>query len=202
MHVKVLLRSPVRPGQSACAGGLVKPLALAGALRESGWGRPREWPAECAAAPLHRPRRFAFPCGNRLRPPLTAEPLCRLRSVIKGQAGACPDRTRAIPCMVREITGQASADTRPPSHGQGGNWLSLLSYPAAPREKKIVNFAGCNLGCSSPPFGPIQPSTALVDQRVGQGQERVGHGQGRLAAEGRDVVADRLLPRRAEATRV
>ena len=24
----------------------------------------------------------------------------------KGQAGACPDRTRAIPCKVRAVTGQ------------------------------------------------------------------------------------------------
>jgi hypothetical protein len=32
---------------------------------------------------------------------LTLEPLRTLRSEDKGQAGACPDRTRAIPCKVR-----------------------------------------------------------------------------------------------------
>jgi transposase len=32
---------------------------------------------------------------------LTPEPLRALRSETKGQAGACPDRTRAIPCKVR-----------------------------------------------------------------------------------------------------
>jgi hypothetical protein len=32
---------------------------------------------------------------------LTPEPLGALRSEDKGQAGACPDRTRAIPCTVR-----------------------------------------------------------------------------------------------------
>ena len=32
---------------------------------------------------------------------LTPEPLRTLRSETKGQAGACPDRTRAIPCKVR-----------------------------------------------------------------------------------------------------
>ena len=32
---------------------------------------------------------------------LTLEPLRTLRSETKGQAGACPDRTRAIPCKVR-----------------------------------------------------------------------------------------------------
>jgi hypothetical protein len=32
---------------------------------------------------------------------LTLEPLRTLRAATKGQAGACPDRTRAIPCKVR-----------------------------------------------------------------------------------------------------
>jgi len=36
---------------------------------------------------------------------LTLEPLRTLRSKDKGQAGACPDRTRAIPCAVRAVTG-------------------------------------------------------------------------------------------------
>ena len=35
---------------------------------------------------------------------LTLEPLRTLRSETKGQAGACPDRTRAIPCTVRAVT--------------------------------------------------------------------------------------------------
>ena len=35
---------------------------------------------------------------------LTLEPLRTLRSETKGQAGACPDRTRAIPCKVRAVT--------------------------------------------------------------------------------------------------
>ena len=35
---------------------------------------------------------------------LTPEPLPALRSETKGQAGACLDRTRAIPCTVRVIT--------------------------------------------------------------------------------------------------
>ena len=33
---------------------------------------------------------------------LTLEPLRTLRSETKGQAGACPDRTRAIPCTQRQ----------------------------------------------------------------------------------------------------
>jgi hypothetical protein len=37
---------------------------------------------------------------------LTPEPLRTLRSETKGQAGACPDRTRAIPCKVRAVTGK------------------------------------------------------------------------------------------------
>ena len=42
---------------------------------------------------------------------LTPEPLRTLRSETKGQAGACPDRTRAIPCTVRAITGRALGAT-------------------------------------------------------------------------------------------
>ena len=38
---------------------------------------------------------------------LTAEPLRLLRPEDKGEAGACPDRTRAIPCPVRAVTGSA-----------------------------------------------------------------------------------------------
>ena len=47
----------------------------------------------CGGAPP--PSRMTF------RPPLTAEPLHPLRAESKGQAGACPDRTRAIPCKMR-----------------------------------------------------------------------------------------------------
>jgi hypothetical protein len=35
---------------------------------------------------------------------LTLEPLRTLQSETKGQAEACPDRTRAIPCKVRAVT--------------------------------------------------------------------------------------------------
>ena len=46
---------------------------------------------------------------------LTLEPLRTLRPEDKGQAGACPDRTRAIPCKVRAATGQfpEGRDSRP-----------------------------------------------------------------------------------------
>ena len=37
---------------------------------------------------------------------LTPEPLRTLRSEDKGQAGACPDRTRAIPCTLQAVTRQ------------------------------------------------------------------------------------------------
>jgi hypothetical protein len=37
---------------------------------------------------------------------LTLEPLRTLRSEDKGQAEACPDRTRAIPCTLLAITGE------------------------------------------------------------------------------------------------
>jgi hypothetical protein len=47
---------------------------------------------------------------------LTPEPLRTLRSEDKGQAGACPDQTRAIPCTVREVIGRGWAGRRP-GHG-------------------------------------------------------------------------------------
>ena len=40
---------------------------------------------------------------------LTLEPLRILRSEDKGQAGACPDRARAIPCMAGAVTGRIPA---------------------------------------------------------------------------------------------
>jgi hypothetical protein len=43
---------------------------------------------------------------------LTPEPLRALRSETKGQAGACPDRTRAIPCTVQAVTGPNSRTSR------------------------------------------------------------------------------------------
>ena len=45
---------------------------------------------------------------------LTPEPLRTLRPETKGQAGACPDRTRAIPCTVQAVTIQqpSTATTR------------------------------------------------------------------------------------------
>ena len=39
---------------------------------------------------------------------LTLEPLRALRPEDKGQAGACPDRTRAIPCTVQAVTTEVS----------------------------------------------------------------------------------------------
>src|SRR3974377_647470 len=38
----------------------------------------------------------------------TLKPLRTLRSETKGQAGACPDRTRAIPCKVQTVTAEVS----------------------------------------------------------------------------------------------
>ena len=42
---------------------------------------------------------------------LIPEPLRALRSEDKGQAGACPDRARAIPCNVRAVTETAVLST-------------------------------------------------------------------------------------------
>jgi len=42
---------------------------------------------------------------------LTPEPLRTLRPETTGQGQACPDRTRAIPCTVRAVTGQPPGPT-------------------------------------------------------------------------------------------
>ena len=74
-----------------------------------GWGQAwvRGWPAQVSggAPPPSRGTRRSFQTASQkhLRdPPLERRrPLHPLRSEAKGQAGACPDRTRAIPCKVR-----------------------------------------------------------------------------------------------------
>jgi hypothetical protein len=48
------------------------------------------------------------PVNVHVKSRLTLEPLRTLRSEAKGQAGACPGRTRAIPCKVRAVTAEAS----------------------------------------------------------------------------------------------
>ena len=81
-------------------------------VQSPGWAQVRGWPAECTCPPLQHQR----DCGRRttstggnclvtytLR--LILEPLRTLRSGDKRQAGACPDRARAIPCTVRAVTG-------------------------------------------------------------------------------------------------
>ncbi len=48
--------------------------------------------------------REVFLAGKPPPASLTAEPLRLLRPEDKGEAKACPDRTRAIPCTVQAIT--------------------------------------------------------------------------------------------------
>jgi len=55
---------------------------------------------------------------------LTLEPLRTLRTETKGQAGACPDRTRAIPCTVRAVTAEVSIRRRAHSVPGPGPTLS------------------------------------------------------------------------------
>jgi len=68
----------------------------------------RGWPARCPGVPLHRqghPKILSKPLHrNDLRdPPLSGGASAPLRPGTKGQAGACPDPTRAIPCTVRAV---------------------------------------------------------------------------------------------------
>jgi hypothetical protein len=57
------------------------------------------------------------PINVHVKSRLTLEPLCTLRPETKGQAGACPDRTRAIPCTVPGDDGESIQD---PEHARNG----------------------------------------------------------------------------------
>jgi hypothetical protein len=64
---------------------------------------------------------------------MASEPLHPLRSETKGQAAACPDRTRAIPCTARVGTEVARCGARPQTacyvpdrvgNSGGSRWLT------------------------------------------------------------------------------
>ena len=96
----------------------------------------RAWPLRSGDGPLSvrvRPSSIKRDCARRAtstggkvavnvhaKSRLTLEPLRTLRSENKGQAGACPDRTRAIPCTVRvgSIGGPATGDSNSSDHWQ------------------------------------------------------------------------------------
>jgi hypothetical protein len=64
---------------------------------------------------------------------LILEPLRTLRSEDKGQAGACPDRTRAIPCKVRVgllPDSQRRADSNGDSNGSDQRQAAATSDSA------------------------------------------------------------------------
>jgi hypothetical protein len=80
--------------------------------------RLRGWPAKCTCPPLQPqepPKAKTFKERNFSRRPLTPEPLRTLRSETKGQAGACPDRTRAIPCKVQVSHGDEDHGAEAPA---------------------------------------------------------------------------------------
>ncbi len=71
---------------------------------------------------------------------LTPEPLRTLRSETKGQAVACPDRTRAIPCTVHAVTGQPQAGTdsrRPGPHPTGPSRRPRPGATARTRTRRV-----------------------------------------------------------------
>ncbi len=115
---------------------------------------------------------------------LTPEPLRTLRSETKGQAGACPDRTRAIPCDVRAVT-MVTTRTRPPrcQAGMGAtlgatgtnNFPILWTCPdsrwgTSPRSRTDLNGPGLQyghlrirrLGVRVPPSAPQSPQVKTL----------------------------------------
>ena len=68
--------------------------------------RPSSLKHDCDRRPTSTGRKFQV--NAHAKSCLTLEPLRTLRSEDKGQAGACPDRTRAIPCKVQVVTEEVS----------------------------------------------------------------------------------------------
>ena len=98
---------------------------------------------------------------------LIPEPLRTLRTETKGQAGACPDRTRAIPCTVRAVTTRTRA---PRSPGVEREWeprweprertTSRLSGRARTADRDAAEVTDC-------PERDRTPARVSTDQKVG-----------------------------------
>ena len=98
---------------------------------------------------------------------LTLEPLRALRSEDKGQAGACPDRTRAIPCKVRIARILSAAALRgkiTPSHPLPGSRLTaaaaVTGYHQPPASAHNSRTIGANLRYVRPESGQSFDGTA------------------------------------------
>ena len=96
-----------------------------GKMHSRGEGNGPGMARSVCGAPLDRQGRFAFPFGNDLRPPLTAESLHPLRSGTKGEAGACRDRTRAIPCKVQGMAAHSGRS----GTGEGSQVSCIMPPP-------------------------------------------------------------------------
>ena len=78
---------------------------------------------------------------------LTAEPLRLLRPEDKGEAGACPDRTRAIPCTVQKEPSHLGADraqlrVTPEGRQAAERWLRRpAGHPRDTRSELLVKLA-------------------------------------------------------------
>jgi hypothetical protein len=80
---------------------------------------------------------------------LILEPLRALRPEIKGQAGACPDRTRAIPCkpravtMIRNIRGMNPFTSGTSGRVYAGRSCNSLDWRGGPRSRER-RFESCS----------------------------------------------------------
>jgi hypothetical protein len=80
---------------------------------------------------------------------LTLEPLRTLRSEAKGQAEACPDRTRAIPCRVQVGTlGEADQERWWPRHHTISAQLARLALTFRTRRRQLASYK-CKVTVSS-----------------------------------------------------
>jgi hypothetical protein len=101
---------------------------------------------------------------------LDPEPLRTLWSETKGQAGACPDRTRAIPCTVQAVTGcqlatgtaRTACPLRARSAGQSRVLTVTPGQPGMPVDLRTGRLTRCANRPSKQPVAGSNPAGRAV----------------------------------------
>jgi len=127
MEIRYIALTGIRGAARPDNGHLVRDGAGGGKVQSRGKARVPGMARSVSGGAPPPSRALRASSGNDLRPPLTAEPLHPLRSETKGQAGACPDRTQAIPCKVQQSSSEDRCRARcvPDRTVERGNSRSL-----------------------------------------------------------------------------
>ena len=130
--------------------------------RGKAWGPGMARSVSGGAPPPSRALCVSF--GNGLRPPLSVGASAPPRSETKGQAVACPDRTRAIPCKVQQSSSEDRCRARcvPDRTVERGHSRSLtetkphrmtcVEASQCPRTRSLPSWSSCGW----PGIDPVQ----------------------------------------------